>query len=119
MAKNNHSKSEIKDFVQKTFSYNLAQKLDEIRPTYTFDPSCQGSVPQALIAFLESNDFEDAIRKAISLGGDSDTIACITGGIAQAYYKELPSELVSQVMLKLDSGFRKVIREFNDRYGIS
>ena len=79
------TKEEIKDYIVKNY-YPLEFTLDEIRPTYTFDVSCQGSVPQALEAFFESNDFEDAIRNAISIGGDSDTIAAITGGIAEAYY---------------------------------
>lgn len=105
-------KNVIKDYFASKRLY------DDIRPNYTFDPSCQGSVPQAIIAFLESENFEDAIRKAISLGGDSDTIACISGGIAQAYYKEIPGDLVSEVMLKLDSRFRSVICEFNAKYGI-
>lgn len=118
LANHGKSKSEIKDYIQRKFKYNLDQRLDEIRPNYTFDPSCQGSVPQAIIAFLESDHFEDAIRKAISLGGDSDTIACITGGIAQAYYKEIPRVLVSEVMLKLDLRFRTIIRAFNAKYHI-
>ncbi|GMK39581.1 hypothetical protein PCCS19_26350 [Paenibacillus sp. CCS19] len=94
LARTGSPKTDIKKFIQKRFNYNLEQKLDQIRPNYTFDPSCQGSVPQAIIAFMESENFEDAIRKAISLGGDSDTIACMTGGIAQAFYKEMPKEMV-------------------------
>ncbi|OPH59051.1 hypothetical protein BC351_22250 [Paenibacillus ferrarius] len=119
LARSNHSKDEIRTFIQQRFKYNLKQKLDEIRPTYMFDPSCQGSVPQAIIAFLESTNFEDAIRKAISIGGDSDTIACMTGGIAQAFYKEIPKDIVSEVMLKLDLKLRQVIGLFNDEYKIS
>ncbi|MBD3922941.1 ADP-ribosylglycohydrolase family protein [Paenibacillus sp. PR3] len=118
LARHGESKAEIKDYIQRKFKYNLEQSLDEIRPTYTFDPSCQGSVPQAIIAFLESDHFEDAIRKAISIGGDSDTIACIAGGIAHAFYKEIPSEMASDVMLKLDPRFRSIIREFNSKYEI-
>ena len=72
--------------VQERFEYDLERSLDEIRPTYTFDVSSQGSVPEAIIAFLESDDFESTVRLAISLGGDSDTIACMAGGIAQAFY---------------------------------
>ncbi|MFD0675597.1 MULTISPECIES: ADP-ribosylglycohydrolase family protein [unclassified Paenibacillus] len=119
LAKNNKSKQQIKDFIQRRFKYNLNQRLDEIKPDYSFDPTCQGSVPQAIIAFLESTDFEDAIRKAISIGGDSDTIACITGGIAQAYYKEIPKDIVSEVMIRLDPKQREIIGLFNDRYEIS
>lgn len=113
------SKEAIKEFVERKFGYNLSRRLDDIRPTYTFDVSCKGSVPQALIAFLESNDFEDAIRKAISLGGDSDTIACMAGGVAQAYYKVIPEPLANHVSLLLDSGFRQVLRAFNEKYGLS
>ena len=79
-------KRRIKDHIEKEYDYNLSRTLDEIRPTYTFKVSCQGSVPEAIIAFLESTDFEDAIRNAISIGGDSDTIAAITGSIAEAAY---------------------------------
>lgn len=79
-------KAEMKAYIEQTYGYNLHQTLAEIAPSYKFDVSCQGTVPQAIIAFLESNDFEDAIRNAISLGGDSDTLAAITGGIAEAAY---------------------------------
>jgi ADP-ribosylglycohydrolase len=119
LARNNKSKDEIQSFIQQKFKYNLKQRLDDIRPNYAFDPSCQGSVPQAILAFLESTDFEDAIRKAISIGGDSDTIACITGGIAHAYYKQIPKEIISEVMLKLDLKLRQVIGLFNEKYHIS
>lgn len=79
-------KKRIKEFIEQEHGYDLSRTLDEIRPGYRFDVSCQGSVPQAIIAFLESTDFEDAIRNAISIGGDSDTIGAITGSIAEAAY---------------------------------
>lgn len=85
LAKSGKSKEEIKAFIEANF-YNLDKTLDEIRPNYQFDESCQGTVPQAIEAFLESENFEDAIRNAVSLGGDSDTLAAITGGIAWAFY---------------------------------
>ena len=85
MAKNGSSKEEIRNYIAENF-YPLDQTLDEIRPSYHFDASCRGSVPQAIQAFLESSDFEDAIRNAVSLGGDSDTIAAITGSIAWPFY---------------------------------
>lgn len=116
LARNGHDKSDIQNFVQRRFGYNLTRSLDEIRPHYQFDSSCQGSVPQAIIAFLESLDFEDAIRKAISLGGDSDTIACITGSIAEAYYKNIPDTMLDKVNLILDFGLQRVIQTFNERY---
>ncbi|AEV67451.1 ADP-ribosylglycohydrolase family protein [Acetivibrio clariflavus] len=118
LARTGNSKKDIKDFIEKKFGYNLNQHLDDIRPNYKFDSSCQGSVPQAIIAFLESENFEDAIRKAISIGGDSDTIACIAGGIAQAYYGEIPGFIVDRVRLILDSELKRILNTFNDRYEI-
>lgn len=94
------------------------QTLDQIRPHYHFDVSCQGSVPQAIIAFLESEDFEDAVRKAISIGGDSDTIACITGAIAQAYYGVIPSFIEEKVRQMLPPDLLKVIEAFEQAYMI-
>jgi len=86
LARIGKSKSEIKDYIESTYGYDLSRTLDEKRPSYKFDVSCQGTVPEAIIAFLESKGFEDAIRNAISLGGDSDTLAAITGSIAEAAY---------------------------------
>ena len=83
---------------------------------YTYDVTCQGSVPQSIIAFLESNDFEDSIRKAVSLGGDSDTVACITGGIAEAFYGGVPGHIADEVMGRLDDGLRSVITSFMNKY---
>ncbi|NET47712.1 MAG: ADP-ribosylglycohydrolase family protein, partial [Merismopedia sp. SIO2A8] len=85
---------------------------DEIRPTYKFDVSCQGSVPQAMMAFLESTDFEDAIRTAISIGGDSDTIACIAGGIAEAFYGEVPEAIATQVWKRLPPPLAHITQQF-------
>ena len=96
--------------------YNLSMTLDKIRPTYGFDESCQGTVPQAITAFLESEDFEDAIRNAISLGGDSDTLACITGGIAQAFYGGVPEFITQKVMEILDEDLRKITLKFLELY---
>ncbi|MDB9314008.1 ADP-ribosylglycohydrolase family protein [Spirulina sp. CS-785/01] len=93
------AKPEIRDYIETTFHYNLQQTLDEIRPQYSFDLSCQGSVPQAIISFLESVDFEDTIRNAISLGGDSDTIACIAGGMAEAFYGKVPDHIADQASM--------------------
>ena len=86
LAKNGKSKEEIKAYIESTYKYDLNSTLDEIRPTYGFNETCQKTVPEAIIAFLESKDFEDAIRNAISLGGDSDTLAAIAGTIAGAAY---------------------------------
>ena len=117
LARSGKSKATIKQEISDRFAYNLNRTLDEIRPDYGFDVSCQGSVPEAIIAFLEAKDFEDAIRNAISLGGDSDTIACIAGGIAQAYYQDIPSKIVSNVRKRLPEEFLFIIDEFNTKYG--
>ena len=90
LAKSGKKKDDIKHEIEFRFDYNLSKSLDTIRPDYSFDVSCQGTVPVAIRAFLESWCYEDAMRNAISVGGDSDTIAAITGGIALAYYKEMP-----------------------------
>lgn len=86
MARNGKSKKEIKNYIVNKYGYDLNRTCDEIRPRYGFNETCQGSVPEAIIAFLESHDYESAIRLAVSLGGDSDTQACIAGGIAEAFY---------------------------------
>ena len=118
LANQNESKDSIKRRLEAMFGYNLSRRLDEIRPKYEFDSSCQGSVPEAIIAFLESEHFEDAIRKAVSLGGDSDTIACITGAIAQAYYKRIPAEMMDGTLFRLDAGMKTIIRQFNEKYKV-
>jgi len=110
------TKMEVKDYVEETFGYNLGRTLEEIRPGYSFDVTCQGSVPEAIIAFLESEDFEDAIRKAVSLGGDSDTIACIAGGIAQAFYGGVPPAIEEEVYRILDESLGKVTRQFLKKF---
>ena len=116
LAKTGKSKNEIRGFIEKSFGYNFSKTLDEIRPTYRFDESCKGTVPQAITAFLESTDFEDAIRNAISLGGDSDTLACITGGIAQAFYGGVSGVIVEKVKTILDSRLNAVVDQFMTRY---
>lgn len=108
------SKQEIKDFIVQTFNYNLDFTLEEIRPTYTFDVTCQGTVPQAIVAFLESTDFENAIRLAISIGGDSDTLACITGGMASAYYKHIPQKIMDFVVDKLPVEYIEIMNKFDE-----
>ena len=110
LARTGKPKQEIKEYVEQSFGYDLGRRLDDIRPTFSFDASCQGTVPPAFIAFLESTDFEDAIRKAISLGGDSDTLACITGGIAHAFYGRVPRAIHAQVFTRLDSHLAGVTR---------
>ena len=117
LARNGKTKNEIKAFIEEKFGYDLRRTCDEIRPHYQFDESCQGTVPEAIIAFLDSSDFENAIRLAVSLGGDSDTLACITGGIAEAFYKEIPEEIVQQMWQRLPECFRQILKEMQARFG--
>jgi ADP-ribosylglycohydrolase len=114
LARQGKSKQEIKDFIVQTFDYNLDFTLEEIRPTYPFDETCQGTVPQAIVAFLESTDYENAIRLAISIGGDSDTLACITGGMALAYYKHIPQEIMDFVVDKLPVEYIEIMNKFDE-----
>ena len=106
---------EIRDYIESNF-YRIDFTLDEIRPTYTFDVTCQGSVPQAFEAFFESTEFEDAIRNAISIGGDSDTIAAITGSIAEAFYG-IPTEIRDRALPFLDDLQLSVLNAFEEKYG--
>lgn len=108
MARHGTDKEAIRQEISHRFAYDLDRTLDAIRPGYSFDVSCQGSVPEAIIAFLESKSFEDAIRKAISLGGDSDTIACITGGIAEACYG-IPEDLAKEGKRFLPEEFIEIV----------
>ena len=112
----NHTecKRRIKDYIEKTYGYNLSQTLDEIRPNYRFNETCQETVPQAIIAFLESTDFEDAIRNAISLGGDSDTLAAITGSIAEAAYG-IPDWIQDKAYSYLDEPLKAVVMRWENR----
>ena len=106
LARTGHSKPEIKQYVEQTFGYDLNRTCDEIRPTYHHVETCQETVPEAIIAFLESVSFEDALRNAVSLGGDSDTLACITGGIAEAFYG-MPHELRDETLKRLPEDIRE------------
>jgi len=117
LARMGEGKENIRNFVASSFGYDLTLPIDAIRKSYTFDISCQGSVPQAISSFLESEDFEDAVRKAVSIGGDSDTIACIAGGIAHAYYQGVPEWIAERVYDILDARLRSVTREFMERFG--
>lgn len=98
------------------FGYDLNRTCEDIRKTYQFDETCQGSVPESIIAFLESSDYESAIRLTISLGGDADTMGAITGGIAEAYYQEIPSYIKEEVMKRLPSEFITVMKQFHKKY---
>ncbi len=115
LARKRFDKDEIKTFAEQ-LDYDLSFTLDEIRPDYYFDATCQNSVPQAIVAFLESTNFEDAIRCAISIGGDSDTIACMTGSIAEAFYGQVPSNIRAQTLPILDSRLRGILELFEEKY---
>ncbi len=115
LARVGYDNAEIRQYVQETHGYDLGFSLDDIRGGYTFDVSCQGSVPQAIVAFLESDSFEDAIRRAVSIGGDSDTIAAITGGIAQARYG-IPAAIAAETRRRLPGDFLDVIDSFCGAY---
>jgi ADP-ribosylglycohydrolase len=118
LARSGRSKPEIRSHVEREFGYDLSARLDDIRERYQFNESCQGSVPQSIIAFLESSDYEDAIRNAISLGGDADTMACIAGGIAEAHYAGVPEKIRARALAALDDRLRGVVEEFTARYGM-
>ncbi len=116
LARTGTAKPEIKRQLESMFAYDLSTPLAEIWHEYTFDVSCQGSVPQSIIAFLESSSYEDAIRKAISLGGDADTMACIAGGIAEAFYGGVPPEISQPALALLDPPLLDVVNQFQLRY---
>jgi len=110
LAREGKTQAEIKDFINSNY-YDLHFTLDEIRETYEFDVSCQGSIPQAIVAFLEANSFEDAIRNAISIGGDADTIAAITGSIAEVYFT-IPEEISKKALTYLDELQLDILQRF-------
>jgi ADP-ribosylglycohydrolase len=113
--KKNHDDTDPNDR-EEFLDYRLQRTVDEIRPYYTFDITCEGSVPVAILCFLESKDFENAIRLAISVGGDSDTIACITGGIAEAYYQKIPDNIIENVLKFLPKELVQIIEDFSLKY---
>lgn len=113
LARNAASKDEIKSYVEKEFGYDLSRTLDEIRPTYYPVFNCDNSVPEALISFLESTDFEDTIRNAVSLGGDSDTQGAIAGSVAEAFY-EIPEELIAEGQARLPEDMLEVLSLFKE-----
>jgi ADP-ribosylglycohydrolase len=118
LARTGGTKEQIRQYVEERFDYFLDETLNDLRPTYQMDASCQWSVPQAIIAFLESTGYEDAVRNAISLGGDADTMACIAGAIAEAYYGGVPATIVEPVLARLDDRLRNVVQEFRQLYGM-
>ena len=115
MARHEASKEEIRDYVSAKYGYNLNRTCDEIRPVYDWDSSCQGTVPEAMVAFFDSTDFESAIRLAVSLGGDSDTLACITGGIAEAFYKDIPDDIALKIWELIPEDFKAILKKMEQR----
>lgn len=114
MARDGASKEEIKKYIESEFHYDLDRTLNQIRPSYHMDETCQKTVPEAIIAFLEAEDFEDAIRNAVSLGGDTDTLGAITGSIAEAYFG-IPAILIAECKARIDKGLMSsVLEEFEN-----
>jgi ADP-ribosylglycohydrolase len=119
LARRRKTKKEIRETIASTFGYDLDRTCDEIRPGYAFNESCQGTVPEAIVAFLDSSDYESAVRLAVSLGGDADTLACITGGIAEAFYGGVPRKIREKGWSRLDDRLRGVIELFYGQYKLS
>lgn len=116
LARQGQSQTSIKQYIETQFGYDLSRSLDQIRPTYEFNESCQETVPEAIISFLESTSFIDAIRNAVSLGGDADTLTCITGGIAEAFYGEVPDAVAERVWGLLPAPLKTVVVQFKATY---
>ncbi len=116
LARTGSDKEQIRDYVERKFGYRLDARIDDIRPGFDFDVSCRGTVPPAILAFLELTDYENAVRLAVSLGGDADTLGCITGGIAQAYYGGVPAEIRSQARDRLNDHLGSILDEFETRF---
>ncbi|MBU2643189.1 ADP-ribosylglycohydrolase family protein [bacterium] len=112
LARTGTDREGIRTEIENRFDYDLSRTLANIRPGYRFDVSCQGSVPEAIIAFLESSSYEDAVRNAISLGGDSDTLTCIAGGIAEAYYGGVPHFIIAKVHSTLTDDLWQIVQRF-------
>jgi ADP-ribosylglycohydrolase len=119
LARQGESKAGIRRFVQERFGYNMNRTIESIRPGYSFDVSCQGTVPEAIIAVLDSTSYENAVRLAVSLGGDADTLACIAGGIAEAFYGGVPKEIAKRAIGKLDDGLEKTVERFYEAHGMT
>lgn len=119
LARTERDKGLIRAEIAGRFGYDLDRTVDGIRPSYGFDESCQRTVPEAVVAFLDSSSYEDAVRNAVSLGGDSDTLACITGGIAEAFYGPVPPPIRAKVRKILTPELREITEQFCARYGLT
>ena len=109
------TKLEIQEKLEDLFDYDLSQTMEQVKFNYSFDVTCQGSVPQAITAFLESEDFEDAIKNAISLGGDADTQACIAGALAEAFYMKVPDQIKEFVLTRITPDILDVLHQLHVR----
>jgi ADP-ribosylglycohydrolase len=116
LARTGGSKQGIREELARRFGYDLDRSVEEIRPNYTYQVSCERSVPESIVAFLDSRDLEDAIRLAISLGGDADTMAAIAGGIAHAFYQEVPEPIERGVRNRLPAEFLQIVDAFERKY---
>jgi len=114
LARTGSSKEDIRDFVSSRFGYRLDRTIDEARSKHSFNATCPGSVPEALVAFLDSSSFEHALRLAISLGGDADTQAAIAGAVAEAHYRDIPPELMAEARRVLDEPLLQVVNRFQE-----
>jgi len=118
LARQGQDKDQIRGNLESRFGYDLEAGIEQIRPTYRFDETCQGTVPAALAAFFASTGYEDAIGNAISLGGDADTLGCITGGVAEAYYGGVPPDIAASGIARLDGRLVAVLDRFRERFGL-
>jgi ADP-ribosylglycohydrolase len=116
LARQGLEKEQLRAIIGQRFSYDLKRSIKGIRPDYTFDVSCQGTVPEAIISFLDADSYEDAVRNAVSLGGDSDTLACITGGIAEAFYQGIPEAIEQEVLKRLTPDLLQIVEDFRRTY---
>lgn len=119
LARRGEEKEAMRARITEQFGYDLNRSVDDIRPAYRFDVSCQGTVPEAIIAFLDANGYEETVRLAVSLGGDSDTLACIAGSIAAAYYGGVPAPILAQARQILTEDLLQVVNQFRDTYNLA
>lgn len=118
MARKGASKQEIRQYVEQKYGYDLSMTCDQIRPTYQFNETCRDTVPQAMVAFLESTDFESCMRLGVSLGGDTDTLCAIAGGIAEAFYGKVPEYIAQQTWTRLTPDMQAIVRQLGEQVGL-
>jgi ADP-ribosylglycohydrolase len=117
LARNHATKAQIRETISRDYGYDLSRSIEELRPTYRLNLTCPGSVPEAMIAFLDSDGFEDCIRNAVSLGGDADTQAAIAGSIAEPFYGRIPEHILDGIGKRLDPDFKRIIVRFCGKFG--